>query len=224
MADTNLPATDVRLPVTYEAARQALAECDRIDECKDWSDKAAALASYARQAEDNSLHQLALRIQARATRRCGELLKQIPRGDEATRFGRDGGDPPVTRARAAAEAGLSERQRKTALRVANVPEADFERQVEGESPPTVTRLAEYGKKAPKPAAAAGDPPVANEREAAEACSVLRTFAEWCAAHEGAPLARAMTLDASQQLARYVSIVDTWLDRFATNLPAAEDAA
>lgn len=59
--------------------------------------------------------------QARAIRRCGELLKQIPRGDEATRFGHDGTVMPVNRTSAATQAGLSERQKVTALRVANVP-------------------------------------------------------------------------------------------------------
>ncbi len=42
---------DARLPRTYEAAKAALSECQQVDECKDWADKAAALASYARQAE-----------------------------------------------------------------------------------------------------------------------------------------------------------------------------
>jgi hypothetical protein len=62
--------------------------------------------------------------QARAIRRCGQLLKQIPsqqggdRGNAAT-----GGRSPIaeTRAHAATKAGLSEHQRKTALRVASVP-------------------------------------------------------------------------------------------------------
>ena len=35
------------------------------------------MASYARQAKDESLRKQADRIQARAIRRCGELLKQI---------------------------------------------------------------------------------------------------------------------------------------------------
>src|SRR4029077_1414514 len=59
-----------RLPATYEEARAAIAECERIDECKGWSDRAAALASYARQAKDDSLRVMAVRIQARAERRC----------------------------------------------------------------------------------------------------------------------------------------------------------
>ena len=31
--------TDAPLPRRYEMAKTALAECERIDECKDWSDK-----------------------------------------------------------------------------------------------------------------------------------------------------------------------------------------
>jgi hypothetical protein len=43
--------------------------------------------------------------------------------------------------KAAEEAGLSERQQVTAIRVASVSEAEFEAQVESDSPPTVTALA-----------------------------------------------------------------------------------
>ena len=42
-----------------------------------WADKAAALASYAKQSEDTTLEKAALRIRARAIRRAGELLKAI---------------------------------------------------------------------------------------------------------------------------------------------------
>ena len=89
----NLPLTsDARIPQTYAAAKKALEQCSRVDECKDWGDKAEALSSYARQADDRALRQLADQIQARAIRRCGELLREIapapgkrtdlqPRGD-----------------------------------------------------------------------------------------------------------------------------------------------
>jgi hypothetical protein len=58
---------------------------------------------------------------------------------------------PLSRKKAAAKAGLSEHQRKTALRVANVPKAEFEEKVENPNPPTVTELAERGKIAGLPA-------------------------------------------------------------------------
>jgi hypothetical protein len=62
-------------------------------------------------------------------RRVGELLKEI----EAGKAGRPpseeiraGARPNLTRTQAAADAGLSERKRKTALRVASVPKGEFE--------------------------------------------------------------------------------------------------
>jgi len=79
----NLPdIARAKLPESYERAKTALATCNRIDECKDWADKAAALASYAKQADDKSLFELATRIASRAVRRCGELLEPFDaRGD-----------------------------------------------------------------------------------------------------------------------------------------------
>jgi len=70
-----IPVGRADLPERYEAATQALAECTRIDECKDWADKAQALASYARQAQDDTLEKHSIRIRARAIRRAGELLR-----------------------------------------------------------------------------------------------------------------------------------------------------
>ena len=54
---SNLSLIDAaRLPIIYERARYVLAECSRIDECKDWADTAEALASYAKQAKEESLN------------------------------------------------------------------------------------------------------------------------------------------------------------------------
>ena len=64
---TNLPQNidkaNASLPVSYENARNALANCQAVDECKEWADKAAALASYAKQADDDELYMMARRIQ-----------------------------------------------------------------------------------------------------------------------------------------------------------------
>jgi hypothetical protein len=50
----------------------ALASCERIDECWEWANKAEALASYAKIADDDSLRIMADRIQARAVRRMAD--------------------------------------------------------------------------------------------------------------------------------------------------------
>lgn len=73
---------------------------------------------------------MADRIQARAIRRCGELLKQIESGQGSKNqytVLHDAADKKQTRSEVAKDAGLSERQKVTALRVANVPQPEFER-------------------------------------------------------------------------------------------------
>lgn len=143
--------TKAPLPVSYREAREALARCEQVDECKGWTDKAMALASYARQAKDQTLFDTAMRIHARAERRAGELLKEFD-GKGRNQYSEDGGDAPTTQREAADAAGLSKDQQVQAVRVANVPAELFETLVEGDKPPTVTALAELGtKKNPKPA-------------------------------------------------------------------------
>lgn len=143
-----------KLPAMYEAARKQLSECARVDECKDWSDKAAALASYAKQVNDESLLIMARRIKLRANDRMGELLKAIDsqqgmrtdrlqEGTHQKSVQRPSNVKP-TRAQVAREAGLSEHQQKTAMRIASVPREEFEAAVESEAPPTVTELAQRG--------------------------------------------------------------------------------
>lgn len=152
----NLPAqisvSQATLPQTYQNAQIALQQCSQVDECKDWADKAAALASYARQSEDDQLERMAQRIRARAIRRAGELLKQIEPGQG---FRTDlepsaASGTKLTRKQAAQDAGMSDRQKNTALRVANVPEAEFEAQVEADKPPTLSQLASQGVKKREP--------------------------------------------------------------------------
>lgn len=142
---TNLPVViDAKLPQSYERAKIALEECESIDECKDWADKSAALASYARQAKDDTLHTLATRIAARAIRRCGELLKTFQAPGARTDQPPAGGHGRLTQRQAAEDAGLSEHQELQAVRVANVPADEFEAAIESDDPPTITALAERG--------------------------------------------------------------------------------
>lgn len=155
MIQYHTPATinpaNAQLPATYQNAKNALSECVQIDECVTWADKAAALASYAKQANDDEMMKMATRIRDRAIRRAGELLKQIEPGQGARDGKREVGTHPPLRQEVAAKAGMSPHQAKQAVRVANVPQEDFDRQVESANPPTVTKLAEQGKKtAPRP--------------------------------------------------------------------------
>lgn len=145
------PISHARIPQTYANAKSALYTCASIDECQEWADKAAALASYAKQAEDEELMRMAIRIRDRAVRRAGELLKQIEPAKNQHDASARVGSGPSSRKGAGEDAGMSDRQIKTAIRVANVPADEFERQVESDQPPTLTALAKQGTKpAPRP--------------------------------------------------------------------------
>lgn len=182
----NAPAVisnpDARLPQSYEAAKVALANCVSIDECKDWADKAEALASYAKQADDDTLRKHADRIQARAIRRCGELLKQFDGrgGGQAEKEGALLSAP--TRRDVAQGAGLSEHQAKTAVRVANVPAETFDQHVESEAPPTVTKLADMGRKPRQAVDLAGRDP-SDFNKSMHFRGMLRDYARELAAYD-----------------------------------------
>jgi len=134
------------LPAVYEKAITAISECVDLDECKEWSNKAQALASYARQAADDELEQMCKRIRARAIRRCGELLKMFDNSGKRTDLEpKAGTDPRLSKSEIGKEAGLSKRQIKQANNIANIPEDDFDAQVEQAKVPTVTELSEQGK-------------------------------------------------------------------------------
>lgn len=151
----NMPSVvNASLPQNYERAKTALAECASIDECKNWADKAAALASYAKQADDKTLQKYAERVRARAANRAGELLKQIePQngGDrKSDQYQSEGDHTLITRESAARDAGMSKHQQVQAIRIANLPKENFEQQVESDNPPTLTQLASQGVKKRKP--------------------------------------------------------------------------
>ena len=142
----NLPnLARAKLPATYEAAKASLAECSRIDECAEWRDRAEALASYAKQAGDDSLRKMCDRIQGRAIRRCGEIPKQIPRPDQGGRPSKNGGlGPPFLTVRPPRMRRVPD-QKHDALRVASIPGAEFEAAIESDDPFTVTALAGAGE-------------------------------------------------------------------------------
>ncbi|GAC1573012.1 MAG: hypothetical protein NVS3B5_02280 [Sphingomicrobium sp.] len=205
---TNIEIAKARLPATYEQAKVALASCANIDECQDWANKAEALASYAKMADDDSLRVLADRIQARAVRRMGELLKQFDgRGDHMKK---DGTVLSLTQTHIAEKAGISERQVKTAVRVANVPEEKFEAAVEAPKPATVTALAEMGKQV-------RTVPAEGFRQATHLIGAVKRFAEFCLSNDPEGVASGVLPHEAGDLRGHVATIDSWLDRFVVNL-------
>jgi hypothetical protein len=211
----NLDIDHARLPANYATAKAALAQCSRVDECQDWADKMAALASYARQLNDEELLKFCRRIQARAIYRAGEVLQEI----EPDKGGRpsktqEGDLPSLTRTNAATEAGLSEHQRKTALRVSSVPAEQFESLVESDKPPTITVLAELGTKAKPPVIdnhlQGRDP--ADFQIATGLWGGVRDFAERMAKIDLEAARRGLSEREAAEVLQAVAAIHGWLDR------------
>ena len=140
---TQADISSAKLPENFKAAKQAIAQCVEIDECAQWTDKAARLAAYARMAKDETLLKDAMRLQAHAVRQLGDAILLIPPATSRKRS-KDAGGLSSFRRQALDAAGVSERQAKTAVRVANVPAESFEAQVEAANPPSIKALAQQG--------------------------------------------------------------------------------
>jgi hypothetical protein len=209
-----------RLPASYEAAKQALATCERIDECKDWADKAAALASYARQSKDTELEKMAMRVRARAYRRCGELLQQIEsakggdRGNQHT-GGRSGNAP--SRSNAAADAGLSKRQKDTALQVASIAKPTFDRLVDDAAPPTIAELAARGTKArPVEDHLEGRDPK-DFKAATGALGAVKRFAAYTRSADHEAICRGLDDTERARISRHAKEGASWLAKFIARI-------
>lgn len=181
MADPALIlAEPAQFPRRYVEARAALLRLDQVDECQEWANRAAAMACYARQAKDTTLLDMAKRIQARAIRRIGELLKQTPAF---------AGRPPataITRSSVARTAGLTKIQKDTALAVASIPHDEFERVVESDDPPPAYRLREMGR-------------VPGGKRRLKSVKRLHQFADWCNSTEPATLRKVADVDDVQTI-------------------------
>jgi hypothetical protein len=168
--------TAAKLPANYAAARKALAECRRIDECKKWSAKASALKSYAKQMGDTKLEEDAQRIRNRATQRAGELLLEF----EASKGGRPKTASPKGqsfRQQAATDAGLTPKQAKTAVEIAKIEKQLADEMIEASPPASVKQLAAAGLKL-----GATAPPLANSWQGQPRCGrhVARPLPPQCA--------------------------------------------
>lgn len=128
------------LPANYERAKSALEACASIDECQEWSSKADAIASYARQIKDDALRDSAKRISLRARVRLGELLSEY-----SAKRGYGSGTLKSERALIAAQHGIALHTATALTSMANVPKPYRESRIEASPPIRATDLADMGR-------------------------------------------------------------------------------
>ena len=109
----------------YDAARYALSVAVKVDEVKDIRDKAAAMAAYARQAQDKELLQWATEIKVRAERRAGQMLAEMELKPGVKSIGNVAVPIPQT----LDEIGISKNQSSRWQKLASVSNEKFEEAV-----------------------------------------------------------------------------------------------
>ncbi|MDB5608123.1 MAG: hypothetical protein JWP25_5023 [Bradyrhizobium sp.] len=115
--------------VRYEMARAALADARSVDEVKDIHDKAAAMAAYARMANDTQLEADASELRLRAERRLGVMIAaekitgRLRTGPAPKPIGRD--HQPIARVKLS-DIGVTKDLSRRSQKVAGIAEQAFE--------------------------------------------------------------------------------------------------
>lgn len=217
---------NARMPLNYEVAKNAIRKCLRIDECKEWADKIAALAAYAKQIKDDELLKNAKRIRVRAQVRMGELLLEYP----APHGGWPGADGKIRNAgrkspryKAGEDAGLSRATINRAVSMARVPEDLRETRIEADPPITHRQLSDLGRvrkfKTGREVGAAYKELTGNTGWG----SNLGAFVRWIGLHPAAYVGA--QIDADDEITRLRALIvdaQEWLDELDQTLPKTHD--
>lgn len=117
--------------VQYDAACAAVAACKTVDEAKEILNRAEAARAYARQAKNRQMELDAIEIRVRAERRLGEIIIQLKQSDkivvQGVRSHTERGKVAVT----LSDLGISKKDSAPAQRLAQLPEARFNSEIEG---------------------------------------------------------------------------------------------
>jgi len=210
------------MPLNYEAAKNSLARCVRIDECKDWADKAVALASYARQVKDDELLKNVKRIRVRAQVRMGELLSEYdaPHGGwgvkgQHKKFKKRPRMSP--RYQAGFDAGLGRKDINRSVSMFRVPEADRERLIENDPPVSPSQLADLGR-IRRFKTGRGKSIAYKELASAYGGVTLGSFCSWIAKHPPAYWAAQITADDEcKNIREKIVEAQEWLDELDQRL-------
>src|SRR5262245_52988321 len=171
--------------VLYDRMVLAINECHQTDQVKEIRDKALALETYARQAQNLEAEQKAIEIRIRAERKAGELLKALekqpgkrtdltsvqatPRLSEDADLNSAQAAPSLF-AQAKEQAKISDDQAKRWQKLAEIPKEEFEEALKDpDAKPSTSRLIRSSLFKPTSDIALPKPLDANPRRCSASC-------------------------------------------------------
>ncbi len=124
----NDDATERTGLVRYDLMTRAIAECRKVDELKDYRDKARALELYAKQARNRDAEAQAAEVRIRAERQCSILIREGQAdGTIATQSRHPGSVASVdTAPKVLADLNVSRDQSSRWGKLADIPDDEFE--------------------------------------------------------------------------------------------------
>jgi hypothetical protein len=207
---TEPAAPAVNVPVEYESAVRSLIACSTLDDAKYWSDKADALAAWARIYHHDRAGLEAKRLKLHAYRRMGELAKELRPGGA---LGKAPGGLALGRAPGPQslliEAGLSKLQARSAARLRDLPLTKFSALVNSPRPPSPSTVhaCHRGSSAWFELTRPGGSPM--------------SFRTWTRGHDSKSLAKLLAPDEVDKARTLVTELIEWLDDFERHLPKRE---
>lgn len=194
------------VPVEYETAVKALQACITLDETKYWSDKADALAAWAKIHRNDEAGRNARMLKLHAFRRMGELAGELRNGYRKPPPGARGGMMPGP-LKLLIENGLTNHQATAARLLAKTEPAVFDSLMRRPKPPSPETFQQERR-----GGSIGWLAITEGRG-------LMNFASYCR-HHGDPVALAKSLTNSESIRAQRMVVEAseWLDAFEQALP------
>jgi hypothetical protein len=127
------------VPIKYEEACKALVECQSIDDAKYFSDKADALAVWAKIYSNDEAGLEAKKLKLHAYRRMSQLADELRPQEKSKRTGRGAPNGPPSLLR---EKGFSQTAVGAMRKLGRLPEHKFEQLIKLPSPPSPTSFSQ----------------------------------------------------------------------------------
>lgn len=187
------------IPVEYETAVKALSECITFDETKYWSDKADALAAWAKIYRNDEVSRKAKMLKLHAYRRMGQIASEL-RPRTALRNKRGSLPGPFSLLK---ENGLTTAQASGARTLSGLSEPRFNKLINRENPISPT-TARYSLQADT-----------HYRDFYRGAASLRSIMR---RHTPAQIIASMSAEEKANAHELVDELTGWLDAFEQRLP------